>query len=250
MAKFLNTSAVTYHLEELIKSAQERLILISPYLKFNDRMRELLEDRDRLKIDIRIVYGKNELQPHENNWLKGLDFVRTSFCKNLHAKVYLNESQAIVASMNLYEFSQVNNNEVGVLIERDADGQLFLDAYQEAQRLIRISDELKVTVETVPKSEAAPAPPQPSAAKPAPAAAPPTELTPKEAAGKKISGSQLSKSRGVQAKDLFQALMERGWIERVDNAWRLTPAGAAAGGETRNSAKFGEYIVWPEDLEV
>lgn len=33
MAKFLNTSGTTYHLEELIKSAKERLILISPYLK-------------------------------------------------------------------------------------------------------------------------------------------------------------------------------------------------------------------------
>ena len=63
MAKFLNTSAITYHLEELLKSARERLIIISPYLKFNDKIRELLEDKNRMKIDIRIVYGKNELHP-------------------------------------------------------------------------------------------------------------------------------------------------------------------------------------------
>lgn len=81
MAKFLNTSATNYYLEELIKNASERLILISPFLKLNDRIRELLEDKDRLKIDIRIVYGKSELQPDEINWLKGLSFVRTSFCK-------------------------------------------------------------------------------------------------------------------------------------------------------------------------
>ncbi len=81
MAKFLNTSATNYYLEELIKNASERLILISPFLKLNDRIRELLEDKDRLKIDIRIVYGKSELQPDEINWLKGLSFVRTSFAK-------------------------------------------------------------------------------------------------------------------------------------------------------------------------
>ncbi|TOE38171.1 DNA repair protein, partial [Vibrio parahaemolyticus] len=92
MAKFLNTSATNYYLEELIKNASERLILISPFLKLNDRIKELLEDKDRLKIDIRIVYGKSELQPDEINWLKGLSFVRTSFCKNLHAKCYMNES--------------------------------------------------------------------------------------------------------------------------------------------------------------
>lgn len=61
MAKFLNTSGTTYYLEELIKNAQERLYLISPYLKLNDRVKELLEDKDRMKIDVRIVYGKSEL---------------------------------------------------------------------------------------------------------------------------------------------------------------------------------------------
>ena len=46
MAKFLNTSATNFFLEELIKSAKERLILISPYLRLNDRIKELLEDKD------------------------------------------------------------------------------------------------------------------------------------------------------------------------------------------------------------
>lgn len=55
MAKFLNTSGTTYYLEELIKNAQEWLYLISPYLKLNDRVKELLEDKDRMKIDMRIV---------------------------------------------------------------------------------------------------------------------------------------------------------------------------------------------------
>lgn len=67
MAKFLNTSATNYFLEELIKTAKDRLILISPFLKLNDRIKELLEDKNRLKIDVRIVYGKNELQPEEIN---------------------------------------------------------------------------------------------------------------------------------------------------------------------------------------
>lgn len=70
MAKFLNTSGTSYYLEELIKNARERLFLISPYLKLNERIKEFLEDKDRLKIDVRIVYGKSELQPAEANWLK------------------------------------------------------------------------------------------------------------------------------------------------------------------------------------
>jgi len=122
MAKFLNTSATNNFLEEMIKSAADRLILISPFLKLNDRMKELLADKNRLKIDVRIVYGKSELQPQETEWLSGLTYIRTSFCKNLHAKCYMNENMCIVTSLNLYEFSQVNNNEMGILILRDEDG--------------------------------------------------------------------------------------------------------------------------------
>ncbi|RPI41681.1 MAG: DNA repair protein, partial [Betaproteobacteria bacterium] len=149
MAKFLNTSATNYYLEEMIKGAKDRLILISPFLRLNDRIKELLEDKNRLKIDVRIVYGKSELQPEEVNWLKGLTYVRTSFCKNLHAKCYLNEEMCIVTSLNLYEFSQVNNNEMGVLISRGEDAALYKDAYEEAQRIIRISDEIRISLEVV-----------------------------------------------------------------------------------------------------
>lgn len=132
MSKFLNTSATNYFLEELIKGASDRLILISPFLKLNDRIKELLEDKNRLKIDVRIVYGKNELQLEEISWLRELTFIRTSFCKNLHAKCYLNEGMCIITSLNLYEFSQINNNEMGVLLSRDDDGQLYREAYEEA----------------------------------------------------------------------------------------------------------------------
>ncbi|CAH9018672.1 phospholipase D family protein [Candidatus Nitrosacidococcus sp. I8] len=152
MAKFLDTTGVSYHLQQLINKANEKLVLISPYLKINDRIKQSLEDKNRLKIDIRVVYGKNELQPEENNWLKSMTSIRSSFCKDLHAKCYLNENEAIITSMNLYEFSQVNNNEMGIYIEKNSDPELYKDIYEEAQRLIRISDEIIVSVEKAEKT--------------------------------------------------------------------------------------------------
>lgn len=148
---------MTYHLERLIKDAKERLILVSPYLKINDRLRQLLDDQDRFKIDIRVVYGKNELLPEENNWLRSKISIRTSYCKNLHAKCFLNETEALITSMNLYEFSQVNNEEMGVLVNRNNDPELFEGVHQEASRLIRISEELQVEVRKVtPKTSSSP----------------------------------------------------------------------------------------------
>lgn len=153
MAKFLDTTGVSYHLQQLINKADEKLVLISPYLKINERIKQSLEDKNRLKIDIRVVYGKNELQPEENNWLKSMTSIRSSFCKDLHAKCYLNEREAIITSMNLYEFSQVNNNEMGIYITKDTDHDLYRDVYDEVQRLIRISDEIIVSVEKAPQKE-------------------------------------------------------------------------------------------------
>ena len=134
MPKFLNTSATSYYLEELIKQAKERLYLISPYLKFSDRIKELLEDKNRMKIDIRIVYGKSELQPAEASWLKTLDYVRTSYCANLHAKCYISEGACIITSLNLYEFSQINNNEMGILLVRRDDTATYNEAYDECNK--------------------------------------------------------------------------------------------------------------------
>jgi len=158
MAKFLNTTGVSYHLEELIKGTKDRLILISPYLQFTDRIKEHLSNLNIQKRDIRIVYRENKLQLEENNWLESQIGIRTSLCKNLHAKCYINENEAIITSMNLYEFSQQNNNEMGIYVSKAQDTDLYNATLEEVQRLLTISEEIRVTVkkvtaDTPPKTE-------------------------------------------------------------------------------------------------
>lgn len=234
MAKFLNTSATNYYLEELIKSASDRLILISPFLKLNDRIKELLEDKDRLKIDVRIVYGKSELQPEEINWLKELSFVRTSFCKNLHAKCYMNESSCIISSLNLYEFSQVNNNEMGIYISRDEDPEIYKDAYEESQRIIRISDEVRISFEKVDNSKSEEA----------------EEETSEEHEYSKITSSKLAKKHGVKTADLLKKMQDQGFLSEKEGKHVLTEKGKDIGGEFKYSKRFGPYFIWPEDINI
>ena len=229
MAKFLNTSATNYFLEELIKGAKDRLILISPFLKLNDRMKELLADKNRLKIDVRIVYGKSELQPEEINWLKELTYIRTSFCKNLHAKCYLNEELCIITSLNLYEFSQVNNNEMGVLIHRSDDADLYKDAYEEAQRIIRISDEIRISLERVANES--------------------ENKSESEEASGKLTSSKLAQKLGMKTNELIEKLVATGHLESKEEKHYLTPKGKEIGGEFRMSPRFGPYFLWPECLK-
>lgn len=233
MAKFLNTSGTNYFLEELIKDAKDRVILISPFLRLNDRIKELLVDKDRLKIDVRIVYGKSELQPAEIEWLRGLPYVRTSFCKNLHAKCYLSEELCIITSLNLYEFSQVNNNEMGILIRRSEDGQLYKDAYEEAQRIIRISDEVRISLERVPSE-------------------PESVATIEEGtdAGK-LTTSKLGQKLGLKTAQVLERAATAGYIEALgDGKYGPTAKSEQAGIEYIAKSRFGPYFLWPLDVQL
>ena len=241
MAKFLSTTGTNYHLEELIKGASDRLILISPFLKLNDRMKELLADKNRLKIDVRIVYGKSELQPQEIEWLRGLTYIRTSFCKNLHAKCYMNEELCIITSLNLYEFSQVNNNEMGILIQRSDDGQLYKDAYEEALRIIRISDEVRISLERVASSD------------PEPAATPASEASGTDSetsSGDKLPSSKLAQKFGLKTAQLLDRATELGYLSQQRDQPPLPAKGAQAGVEFVATSRFGPYFLWPQDLAL
>ena len=138
MAKYLRTSGISAGVEELIREARERLYIISPYLKLSDNIKELLNDKEREKAEVRIIFGKQELNPTEMSYLQTLKYVRLYFSKNLHAKCYLNEKKMIISSMNLYEFSQQHNREMGILIERadEADWQVYEDAWKDIESIL------------------------------------------------------------------------------------------------------------------
>jgi phosphatidylserine/phosphatidylglycerophosphate/cardiolipin synthase-like enzyme len=237
MAKFLNTSATNYFLEEMIKEASDRLVLISPFLKLNDRIRELLADKNRLKIDVRIVYGKSELQPQEIEWLRSLTYIRTSFCKNLHAKCYMNENMCIVTSLNLYEFSQVNNNEMGILIQRTEDGQLYKDAYDEAQRIIRISDEVRISLERV-------------ATEPDGSGDDERKDAGSESTTEKLTTSKIAQRFGLKTAPFLERAAEQGYIQADGDKYTLMPQGEQAGVEFVAKSRFGPYFLWPIEFSL
>lgn len=234
MAKFLNTSAANYYLEEIIRLARDRLILISPVLKLNDRVKELLEDKNQRKIEVHLAYEKNDLEPEEINWLRRLSYIRTSFCRNLHAKCYLNEQFGLVSSLNLHELSHAKSNEIGVLISKDDDEDLFQNLSDEADRIIRISDEVRMSSEKVRRISEENAP----------------ESADEQEGVGKLSTSRLAKKLGLKTQELTNHLVHLGAIEINEGRKQITPLGRRLGGELRVSARFGPYFLWPEALPL
>jgi phosphatidylserine/phosphatidylglycerophosphate/cardiolipin synthase-like enzyme len=240
MAKFLNTRKAVAEIETLIREADSRLILVSPYLRLSKDFKELLMYRNNQDKITTVIFGKQDLKPEEMKFLEGLRFVILKFHEDLHAKCYLNDTKMIITSLNLYEFSMANNKEMGVLIDLqdDNDRALFEEAYDEIQFIDSTSDRFEFQFNQQKKEE--------------------PKKTPKEPAqkikdqkdfskSKYKSTSALSKKIGISSKELFELFELENWIKRDGKSWVLTPKGEANGGTMKNS-QYGEFVAWPEEI--
>lgn len=150
MAEFLDTQGVSYFLKKLINNSNDKLYLISPYLQLNNQLKLSLEDRHKFSIDIIIIYGKvSDINPDDSAWLQSMPGIKLLFHKDLHAKCYFNEKEAIITSMNLYMFSQQNNVEMGIYISKEKDEELYKQIANEVDRIKRGSEHRTISVQKV-----------------------------------------------------------------------------------------------------
>ena len=131
MAKFLTRRRIVGRLEEIINEADRELFLVSPYIKPDEGIRNLLKNKKR-STDILVIYGKKKLRPEQEEFFEKLG-VKLRFLENLHAKVYLNENEALVTSMNLYDYSLENNDEMGILVSKADEPRLYTDVYDQVK---------------------------------------------------------------------------------------------------------------------
>jgi phosphatidylserine/phosphatidylglycerophosphate/cardiolipin synthase-like enzyme len=237
MAKFLDTTGVSYHLEQLIKNTKDQLILISPYLQFHRRVKDNLEHLHIQKIDIRIIYRENKLQVEESNWLEEKIGIRTSLCNSLHAKCYLNKKEAIVTSMNLYSFSQQNNDEMGIYVTKEEDEELYNDISKEAHRLLAISEEIRVSVKKVDKE----------IEKQAEKTVSEIVKTKDNSKSKLIRTKELSEITGLSSRKVNSWFVNKKLMYKKDDDWITTKKGKEIGGIEKNN-QYGKFVVWPEDI--
>lgn len=66
----------------------------------------------------------------------------------------------------------------------------------------------------------------------------------------KISTTALAKQKNSDAKSLFSELARLGYITRSEDKWLLTSIGEKFGGEYKEHAEFGSFIVWPINLII
>lgn len=144
MAKFLTTKGTSYHLEQIIKNAKKELVLVSPYLSISKNLLERLHDAEDRGVEMTLIYGKEKDKPEETQKLQDMQRLSLYYHQELHAKCFYNENELIITSMNLHQFSEKTNREMGVLLKKDEDSNIYDEAVGEVQSILSSAEEIKL----------------------------------------------------------------------------------------------------------
>lgn len=162
MAQFLNRKNLVEWIPKLIETAEKELIIISPYIQISDSIFRELKNAEKRGVEITLIYKEGELSEKERIKFNEIDNLNLLFHANLHSKCIYNEKYLLITSMNLYEFSQKHNREMGILLRRtdddyktkldfrlkQDDDSIFQDAIEEIQSIMNSSEFEKESFET------------------------------------------------------------------------------------------------------
>lgn len=161
MVRYLDTSNISGNISTIIKKAKEEIYIVSPYLKISGVFKDYVKSKlAKTNVTVNVVYGKVELEENQKKEILSIEGLNIYFYKNLHAKCYLNEESAVITSMNLHSYSQENNVEMGILINKKEDREAFENLLDDVKntiilnsKLIKSSKNIKVENNDIIKKE-------------------------------------------------------------------------------------------------
>lgn len=137
MAQFLTTKGISSKIEDIIRRSTKDVYLVSPYLKLSRTFFERLKDIEEKNVTIHIIYGKDDLNKNQKELICNLKNLKLYYLDHLHAKCFANEKELIITSMNMHEYSEMNNREMGILIQKQNNEDLYADALDEIKSIIK-----------------------------------------------------------------------------------------------------------------
>lgn len=118
---------------------------------------------------------------------------------------------------------------MGVHVSRDDDPEMYKDTFEEAQRIIRISDEVRISLEKIEKPKKIDEFSKPTAVA-------------ENSESSKITSSKLAVKLKLKTADLLSMVISCGYVEDINEKQVLTNKGVASGGEAK-TGRFGAYFI-------
>lgn len=124
-----------------------------------------------------------------------------------------------------------------ILIQRVEDSQLYKDAYEEARRIIRISDEVRISLECISSEPEASATEADKGAEADPAS-------------DKLTSSKIATKLGMKTSQFVDRATEHGFLVVDGDKHVMTAKGEKAGVEFVAKLRSGSYFLWPQDIHL
>ena len=136
MVEFLNKDKAYAEIVSIVDKASNKVVLITPYIKMPDDLFARLKYKDGKDMKTVVVCKEKDLASEVKSKLKQLKHLELRFDEDLHAKCFYNEDSMVITSLNLYDYSQQHNREMGILINLAEDESVFKEALGEADFIV------------------------------------------------------------------------------------------------------------------
>jgi len=146
--KFLTAKQISGEIDSIITEAKQQIILISPYIQISPVYLDHMHDASERRVKISFVFREQNQKFMEEMNLGSIKGIELKYLENLHAKCYMNETTALITSMNLYEASE-NNREMGILFSNTDSADLYAKVRREADSIIAAAQKLNTIIRTI-----------------------------------------------------------------------------------------------------
>ena len=114
--RIIEIDQVWNEVKKIIEKAKCELVLVSPYNDYSVPLEEAVAEAARTVRIVAVCREEQEKKEEKHlKWLASLG-ADVHLVSRLHAKIYYNESEAVVTSMNLLKTSATDSKEIGFAI--------------------------------------------------------------------------------------------------------------------------------------
>ena len=142
MARFLTTKGALDAIERVVRTAENEVVLLTPFVQLSDTDQRRLKEADARGVEVTLVCRYDALKEEWRRFFASLDHAAVYDEPALHAKCFFNERGLVLTSLNLYEYSE-RNHEMGVWLDPEEDAEAFRDAVAEAASIQQHAREVR-----------------------------------------------------------------------------------------------------------
>ena len=126
--EIINPNEIGAKISTLITEANEKFYAVTPYLDLSKWRKILISLENAVKRGVKVKFYFREIKEKDFQVLHKLG-IELNQINGLHTKLYINENETIVSSMNLYEFSDLYSIDIAIHFKEDRDYNKIYDYF-------------------------------------------------------------------------------------------------------------------------